>query len=225
MQSIPFIPLRDKRTNKQTGKKKKRKIQSHHHPTRRLYTTHTTATATTAEPSQAKLCNKVNRLIETLHQRLLARRAHPDPARPHLAQAEHALDDAQLGGGGVEPRDGEPVVDDHARADDGAAAVDAARDEGHLQQGGELVLVADGGFWVDDAALVGEGHVRAREDVVGDRLPEDFDAEDVGDSIPREIGQSAFLFSPEREGLPFGEMGMTYISSVSRSRSGCTSAT
>lgn len=196
MQSIPFIPLRDKRTNKQTGKKKEK---SNPTTTQLVDFTQHTQQRRQRQPSQAKLCNKVSRLIETLHQRLLARRAHPDPARPHLAQAEHALDDAQLGGGGVEPRDGEPVVDDHARADDGAAAVDAARDEGHLQQGGELVLVADGGFWVDDAALVGEGHVRAREDVVGDRLPEDFDAEDVGDSIPREIGQSAFLFSPERE--------------------------
>jgi hypothetical protein len=35
---------------------------------------------------------------------------------------------------------------------------------------------------VDDAALVGEGHVRACEDVVGDCLAEDFDAEDIGNS-------------------------------------------
>lgn len=33
-----------------------------------------------------------------------------------------------------------------------------------------------------DAALIGEGHVGACEDVVGDGLAEDFDAEDVGDS-------------------------------------------
>lgn len=32
-----------------------------------------------------------------------------------------------------------------------------------------------------DAALVGKGHVRTDEDIVGNGLAEDFDAEDVGD--------------------------------------------
>lgn len=35
---------------------------------------------------------------------------------------------------------------------------------------------------MDEAPLVGEGHVGTCEDVVGDGLAEDFDAEDVGDS-------------------------------------------
>jgi len=34
---------------------------------------------------------------------------------------------------------------------------------------------------VHDAALVGKGHVRTDEDIVGNGLAEDFDAEDVGD--------------------------------------------
>lgn len=34
-----------------------------------------------------------------------------------------------------------------------------------------------------EAALIGEGHVGAGEDVVGDCLPEDLDAEDVGDDF------------------------------------------
>lgn len=36
---------------------------------------------------------------------------------------------------------------------------------------------------MDDTALVGEGHIRARQHVVGDGLPEDFDAEDVSYSV------------------------------------------
>jgi len=42
-----------------------------------------------------------------------------------------------------------------------------------------LVLYASLGVY--DAALVGESHVGADEDVVGNGLAEDFDAEDVGD--------------------------------------------
>ena len=41
-----------------------------------------------------------------------------------------------------------------------------------------------------DAALVGEGHVGACEDVVGDGLAEDFDAEDVSDTVFFELAES-----------------------------------
>jgi hypothetical protein len=34
---------------------------------------------------------------------------------------------------------------------------------------------------MDDAALVAESHVGTDEDVIGDRLPENLDAEDIGD--------------------------------------------
>jgi len=43
-------------------------------------------------------------------------------------------------------------------------------------------LVLDTGFRVHEAALVAKGHVGAGEDIVGDGLAEDFDAEDVGDA-------------------------------------------
>lgn len=36
---------------------------------------------------------------------------------------------------------------------------------------------------MDEAALVGEGHVAAHEDIVGDSLAEDLYAEDVGDDL------------------------------------------
>ncbi len=43
-------------------------------------------------------------------------------------------------------------------------------------------MVLDTGFRVHEAALVAKGHVGAGEDIVGDGLAEDFDAEDVGDA-------------------------------------------
>ena len=124
------------------------------------------------------------KLVKTLHNTLLVSSiAHPHTLRTHLTQTEHTFHNAQLGSRRVQTGDGQPVVDNHAGADDGAAAVDAAGHERHLQQRGEFVLIADGGLGVDDAALVGEGHVGACEDVVGDGLSEDFHAEDVGNSI------------------------------------------
>ncbi len=65
-----------------------------------------------------------------------------------------------------------------------------------------------------DAPLIAEGHVRACQEVVGDCLAEDFDAEDVCDSeadVFASVG-CYLLWGGER----------TYISSVSRSRSGWT---
>lgn len=109
-----------------------------------------------------------------------------DGAGSHaLAELEDGLHDAQLGGGGVEAGDGHPVVDDHAGADDGAAAVHAASHQGHLQQRAQLVLVLNAGLGVHNAALVAEGHVAARQNVVGDCLTEDLDAQHVGNDFFR----------------------------------------
>lgn len=102
-----------------------------------------------------------------------------------LAESEDALDDAELCGGGVEARDGHPVVDDHAGADDVAAPVDGAGDEGYLQQAGQLVLVLDAGLGVHEAALVGQAHVAADQHVVGHGLAEDLDAQHVGNDLLR----------------------------------------
>lgn len=123
-------------------------------------------------------------LVEALDHRILHTRI--DLAR-HVAftQPKHALDDAELGGGGVGAQHGAPVVDDHAGADDGRAPVDAAGHERDLQQRGQLVLVLDRRLGVDDAALVGEGHVAADEDVVGDGLAEDLDAQHVRHQLLR----------------------------------------
>ncbi|KAF2462339.1 hypothetical protein BDY21DRAFT_12026 [Lineolata rhizophorae] len=132
-------------------------------------------------PWTARLARPRPVLIERLDHSLLIRRV--DGRRGGaVAEAEDGLDDGELGGGGVEAGDGHPVVDDDAGADDGAAAVDGAGDERHLEQRRQLVLVLHRRLGVHDAALVAEGHVRAREDVVGDGLAEDFDAEDVGDA-------------------------------------------
>jgi hypothetical protein len=123
-------------------------------------------------------------LVERLDHGLLV--GGVDRARSHaLAELEDGLHDAQLGGGSVETSDGHPVVDDHSGADDGATAVHTAGDERHLQQRAELVLVLDAGLGVHDAALVAETHVAAGQDIVGDGLAEDLDAEHVGDDLFR----------------------------------------
>lgn len=128
-------------------------------------------------------------LVETLHNTILINTGTTGTTGRHLAKSEHRLDNAQLGGCGVQSGNGEPVVDDHSGADDGRSTVHTAGHEGNLQEGGELVLVADWGLGVDDSTLVWEGHVRACEDVVGYCLTEDFYAEDVGDAGEKEICQ------------------------------------
>ena len=93
-------------------------------------------------------------LVETLNNALLMRSRAASTTRRHLAEPEDTLDHAEFRGRRVQARHCQPVVHDHAGADDGRAAVDAAGDEGHLQERGELVLVADGGLGVHDSALV-----------------------------------------------------------------------
>ena len=62
---------------------------------------------------------------------------------PHLAadgrglavvELEYGLDDGELGGGGVLPGEGAPVVDDHAGPHHVRAPVDGARHQGNLSQ-------------------------------------------------------------------------------------------
>lgn len=136
-----------------------------------------------ARTEEGKEKKKKKNLVKTLHNTLLIRLTHSQTLRTHLTQSKHTLHNTQLGSRGIETRNSQPVVHDHTGADDGATAVHTTGDEGHLEQGGEFVLVTDGGLGVDDTALVGEGHVGACEDVVGDGLAEDFDTEDVGNTI------------------------------------------
>ena len=65
-----------------------------------------------------------------------------------------------------------------------------------------------------ETALVGERHIGAHEDVVGDRLSEDFDTKDICDS-----GMAISKWCKIRYFV------CAYISSVSLSISGCTKAT
>jgi hypothetical protein len=122
--------------------------------------------------------------IETLDHGLLV--AARNVARPSsLAQPEHRLDHTQLRRRGIHAHDGQPVIDDHACADHGRSAIDAPGHQRHLQQTAQLVLVLDRRLGMDEAALVAEGHVAAGEDVGGDGLAEDLDAESVGDDLLR----------------------------------------
>lgn len=125
---------------------------------------------------------EVKDLIETLHDTLLIRLTHTHATRTHLTQPEHTLNNTQLRRSSIETSHSQPVVNDHPSTNNGATTVHTTSDKGHLQQGRKFVLVTDGGLGVDDTALVGEGHVGACQDVVGDGLAEDFDAKNVGDS-------------------------------------------
>ncbi|KAG7137919.1 hypothetical protein HYQ46_008394 [Verticillium longisporum] len=126
------------------------------------------------------------RSVERLDHGIL--HARVDVARSQtLAQPEHALNDAELRRRRVETRHRHPVVDHHAGADDVASAVHTARDERHLEQTAELVLVLYRRLGVHEAALVRERHVRADEHIVGNGLPEDLDAEHVGDDLLRAL--------------------------------------
>ncbi|KAG9796336.1 eukaryotic translation initiation factor 6, partial [Aureobasidium melanogenum] len=102
-----------------------------------------------------------------------------------FAESEDALDDAQLSGGGVHPRHGQPVVDNHTGTDDGASSIDGSGDQGHLQQRTQFVLVLDAGLGMDNATLVRQRHVRPRQHVPGNGLSKHFDAEGVCDDFLR----------------------------------------
>ena len=78
---------------------------------------------------------------------------------------------------------GRPIVDDQTSAEDVGASIHGSRDDGHLQQRGQLVLLRRSRFRVHEAALIREGTVRSDEDVSGDRLSEYFDLEDVGEDL------------------------------------------
>lgn len=123
-------------------------------------------------------------LVEGLHHGVP--KAALDVARPHtLAESEHALDNAQLSGGGVQSSDRHPVVDHHTRADERRSTVDGSSDQRHLQQRTQLVLVLYGGLGVDDSTLVAERAVRPDQHVLGDGLAEHLDAEDIGNDLLR----------------------------------------
>lgn len=122
-------------------------------------------------------------LVETLHHGILI--AGDVAGSSALAEAEDALDDAQLGRRGIETRHGHPVIDDHSGAHHVAAAVHTAGDKWHLQQAAELVLVLYAGLGVHEAALVAERHVRAYQHVVGNSLTEHLDAQHVGYDLLR----------------------------------------
>ena len=149
--------------------------------------------------------NKVRKpnLVETLHNTVLIRFTHSQPLGTHLTQSKHTFHNTQLGSRGIKTRNSQPVIHDHTSADDGATAVHTTGDEWHLEQGGEFVLVTDGGLGVNDTTLVGEGHVGACKDVVGDGLAEDFDAEDVGNTRVGFWLAFSFFLSLSKRGRTF----------------------
>ena len=100
-----------------------------------------------------------------------------------LSQSEHRLHNRQLGCGGIKTSHGQPVVNDHSGANNTRTSVHRSGNKRNLEQGGQLVLVLDGGLRVNDSSLVGESHVGSDEDVIGDGLAKNFDTEDVGDDL------------------------------------------
>lgn len=121
-------------------------------------------------------------LVERLDHSLLV--SSVDRARSvALAELEHRLHNAELSSSGIKTSHSHPVVDNHARANNGATAVHTAGHKRHLQQRAQLILVLNARLRVHDAALVAQAHVAAGQDIVRDRLAEDLDAEDVGDDF------------------------------------------
>lgn len=98
-------------------------------------------------------------------------------------QLEDALDDLHLGGSGLESAEGDPVVDHEPGPDDVGAAVDGAGAERHLEEVAEFVELFNSGLGLDESAVVAEDTVGADEQVVGDGVAEDLDAEGVGDDL------------------------------------------
>lgn len=118
-------------------------------------------------------------------------------------EAEGGLNDADLGGRRVEAGEGTPVVDHHTGTNHFGTAVDGSGDQWDLEERRQLVELGPRRLGVNKAALgcvsaagppllfstrthlVGEGTVRANEDVGGNGLAEDLDLEGVGNNLFR----------------------------------------
>lgn len=121
-------------------------------------------------------------LVERLHHRILKTRIDI-PRALSLPEPKHALYDTQFRGRRIQSRHRKPIINHHARAHHTTTPINTTSDKRYLQQRREFVLVQNGGLGVHDAALVGQRHVGADEHVVGDGLPEDVDAQHVGDYL------------------------------------------
>ncbi len=102
-----------------------------------------------------------------------------------VLQFENRLAHGNFRGRRVVPDEGNPVIDHDAPTNHIGAAIDGASDERDLEQRGELIEIPDGCFGVDEATIVAKGAVSADEDIAGDGLAEDLDAEGVGDNLLR----------------------------------------
>lgn len=100
-----------------------------------------------------------------------------------LAKLEDGLDNAELGGSGIQTGDGHPVVDDHTGTDDGRTSVDGTGNERNLEKRTQLILVLDAGLGVDDTTSVAQAHVGTDKDVVGDCLSENLDTQNIGNDL------------------------------------------
>lgn len=100
-----------------------------------------------------------------------------------LTQSEHRLDNTQLSGSGIKTSNRQPVIHNHSSTNNTRTPVDGTGNEWHLEERGQLVLVLDRGLWVNDSSLVGESHVGADENIVGDGLAENLDTKHVGDDL------------------------------------------
>jgi hypothetical protein len=131
--------------------------------------------------------------IEALDERLLHAtdlRAHSSSSstrtrRAIFAQSKQAFYHTQLRRRCVHARHGHPVIHHHPRAHHRTATIHAAGHQRHLQETAQLILVLDRRLGVYEAAGIRQRHVGAREDVGGDGLAEDLDAERVGDDLFR----------------------------------------
>lgn len=123
-------------------------------------------------------------LVETLNHGIL--HAGVDVVRSSaITKSKHRLNHTEFCSRRIQTRDSQPVIDNHSGAHDITSAVNTAGHERHLQQTRQLILVLNTRLGVDEAALVGQGHVASDEDVIGDSLAEDLYAKHVGDDLFR----------------------------------------
>jgi len=120
--------------------------------------------------------------IKRLDHSLLVLRV--DRPRPHaFSEPENTLDHTQLRRRCIQTRHRHPIIDHHASAHHTTPAIDTSCHQWHLQQTAQFVLILDACLWMDNPALIAQGHIASHQYIIGNCLPKDLHAKDVGDDF------------------------------------------
>jgi len=100
-----------------------------------------------------------------------------------LIESEDTLDFRNLGGGGVWSAEGGPIVDDESSSDDLTSSVDGSGDDWNLEEGRKLILLLNGGSWMDQSSLIGEVTVGSDQDILSNSLTENLNIQNISDDL------------------------------------------